>query len=163
MAAKSWADALSLTLEDERSLLAASPALFAFFDVAQQTPGLQGILEELLDKPSLVWSFLLHGGKLEPFFGFEMTGVKRLDSAAWGLPGRPVYQLPFTLSLNQKPVLNCALAVTSTESPLLTSAGIVGLTAVSTRPNGPRFFIRILAAHRAPADTRRQAAEAALK
>jgi hypothetical protein len=146
---RAWAETMGITETDERALASMMPALMAYFHVAQSAPGLQEILGEILNKPSLAWSFLRSGGKLEPYFNANTNNLTTLDPGAWQIPGKLVYGFPYVLSLNAKPTLNCALAVTEPKPPLLACAGIIGLTAEPVKPDGRRLAIRVLAARRA--------------
>lgn len=147
-ATKKLAESIGLTREDERAFTSMMPALFAFFRVAQNAPGLSDILDELVDKPSLIWSFFRHGGALEPFFHNTMSGIRVLDSKLWRTGEDPVYRFPVTVALNGKPTLTCALAVTSPYPPLLACGGIVAAAAEPTENDGRRLTIRVLATRR---------------
>ena len=141
------AEALDFTPDDERALFAGPLAIRAFFDVAQKTPGLQEILGELLDKSSLAWSLLTHGGKLVPDFkpDFEALGTP-VNSSAWGSDLPALYRCPLLISLNEKPILRAELIATAPQPPLRNCAGIVGISVESASDETKFLTIRVLAA-----------------
>jgi hypothetical protein len=121
------------------------PALGAFMDGIQGTPGLKDILWEIAAKPS-VWSIVKSAGKVNINInaGNDVTAV---DPADWSLPRIPLYRLPLHLSINQQPMLDCILFVTAPRPPLLATAGIVGIIAQPPGKQDKRLDIRMLAAH----------------
>ena len=141
-------DTLGITHDEERSLAGTSPALLAFFDEVQKTPGLREILTELLDKTSLAWSLLTHTGRLEPSFDIQADGISPIDPAKWGPNLPPAYRFPFRISLNEKPSLDCQLVVTAPRPPLLTSAGIIGIVVEPAGDKTKHLVIRVLASRR---------------
>ncbi|MEO6003160.1 MAG: hypothetical protein ABIZ04_18535 [Opitutus sp.] len=102
-----------MTFAEEYAFAGMLPALLAYFAVAQNSPGLQDILTEIVDARALAWSFLRHGGRMEPHFKNHTLGIAPIEGEPWGLQNRPVFRFPFELSLNGRPTLNCAMAVTS--------------------------------------------------
>lgn len=142
---------LALTSEDERSMAGISPALLAFFGVVKTTPGLSDILAELLDKASLAWSALTHGGKLDPDFNIDSQGISQIETAKWGPNLPPAFRFPFLVSLNKKPTLYCQLVVTSPRPPLRASAGIIGMIVGAPNDESKVLVLRLLAGRRAEA------------
>jgi hypothetical protein len=144
-AAKASLRKFALTAAEERAMVGSVPALYAFFGIVLNTPGLQDVLSCVVDIP---WfSILAHGGKM-PRADIRTTGGgQRLNSSQWGLPAnQEVYSSPFELHLNGKAALICQLAVVEPRPPLLTSAGIVGLAAHRPDGKGPQLMIRVLSA-----------------
>jgi hypothetical protein len=140
------ADAMGLTPEEEQAFAGVPPALFAFFDVVQKTPGLREILFEMLDKPSLAWTALTHRGKLNPSIESSGAATSAVDTKKWGENLPAGYRLPISIMLNRKPALACKFIVTTPQAPLLASAGIIGLL-VETPGNSERqLAIRLVAA-----------------
>lgn len=135
-----------LTLDDERAIAGSVPAMLEFFNVAARSHGLREIIWEIIDKPSL-WSIIRHFGRVEAGITFHSKGVRHISSEPWGMPGSvELYQIPFTLNLNDEPALDCVMIVTEPRPPLLTSAGIIGLTAHQPGTKDRRAVIRLLAA-----------------
>ena len=152
-AARATAEAAGVTVDDERAFAGLMPALAGFFSVAESTPGLREIMFEIVEKPS-AWSLLKRGGRVEPFFSLNLEHVTVPPPRA---DGREVYQLPVGLALNDRPALACTFEVTAPLPPLLTSAGIVTLTATPPVAEGEtppkRLVVQVAAARRAPADS----------
>ncbi len=136
-----------LSEEDEREYLGCFPALLAFFQSVQATPGLREILWEITDKPS-VWSIIKHGGKINATLngGGDVTVA---GPEGWTVAGSALYRFPLLIELNETPALQCTLLVTSPQPPLLTCAGIVGIAAEPPGNKDKRLDVRIIAAHRA--------------
>ena len=124
------------------------PALAAFLQGIQDTPGLREILWDLIEKPS-VWSIVKNRGRVDLTMNFDGKGVAALERPSWVPAGSALYHLSPTLALNNQPALHCWLFVTAPRPPLLTTAGIVGIVASPPSSNDKRLDIRILAAHRA--------------
>lgn len=144
---RAYAEELGVTPAQERALVAASPAISSFFNLAQSTPGLRDIVFKIINLPS-AWSLVKSGGKLAPDLNFIGTRVRRMDVPGPG--NRPRLLFPVSLDLNKQPALNCLLAVTSTEPPLTTVAGILELYAFPP-DNDSRFaVIQVLSARCAP-------------
>ena len=136
-----------LSEEEERAAMGFVPALIAFFQGVQATPGLREILWEIAEKPS-VWSIIKRGGKVDTNLNCNQVPAEA-DPTGWVLPGSALYQLPLAVELNSTPALNCMLLVTSSKPPLMTCAGIVGISAEPPGRKDKRLDVRIIAAHRA--------------
>jgi hypothetical protein len=134
----------ALTADEERAMVGSAPALLAFYEVVQRTPGLRDVLSCVVDVP---WfSILAHGGKA-PAANIRSLSSQRLDPAPWGLSAdHEIYSYPFILELNGKAALICQMAVVEARPPLLTSAGIVGLAARRPDGQGPQLMIRVVSA-----------------
>jgi hypothetical protein len=135
-----------LSLDDERAIAGSVPAMLEFFEIAARSKGLREILWEIIDKPSL-WSIIRHFGRVEAGISFHSKGVHQVPSEPWGLSeSGAVFQIPFTLDLNDEPALDCVMVVTEPRPPLLTSAGILGLSAHEPGAKNRRAVIRLVAA-----------------
>jgi hypothetical protein len=142
---KKWVHPLAVTETEERAYAGFIPAMFDFFKIASQTPGVREIVFEILDVPW--WSIVTHGGRISDIH-FELLGpFDELPAAAWGLPpDARVYSMGLRLYLLGKPALNCRLALTVPHVPLLNCAGIVGFAAMRPNGKGPQLMIRVMAA-----------------
>lgn len=141
---RTLADRIGRTPACERALVGAMPALSQFFDTVNRTPALQEILKSVVDLSW--WSLLKNAGavrsRVVPMFG----QVAELNLPEWTHPEIPLHQLPFTVELNGKAALVGDLAVAASRPPLLTTAGIVAVSARGPSGTGPRFSMRVLAA-----------------
>lgn len=147
---KPIAERLGVTAEDERAVVGLVPALFAFFDVVIKTPGLKEIFFEMLDKLSLGWSVLTHGGNMQPTFGFNSEDIAVMDTSRWAANLPPAYDLMIPLALNGKPAVTCRFMATRPDPPLLVSAGIIGLHVKNPRDARRELVIRLVAARPGP-------------
>ncbi len=141
----------TLAEPDERAIFGAVPALMAFFQAVQRTPGLQEILWGTIEKPSL-WTLLKNPGRLEAGFNMGAEGAAILDPAPWGLPAVPLYRLSMELVVYKKTALFCSFFVTAPVPPLLTTAGIAGIVAEPPGSKGKRLEIRVIGARRGPTE-----------
>ena len=136
---------LKLTADEEHALIGSIPALFSFFEVIQNAPGLTDIFFDIVDLPS-VWSLVRNAGIKGVGIHFR-KGVTEAKPALWGLPDRtPAYHLPLVLELNQQPALKLTFVVTSPDPPLLACAGVVGLLAERPDNAQKHLTLRILSA-----------------
>lgn len=138
------AAALGLTPERERATFGAMPALREFFGVMSRTPGLQDILKAVIDVPW--WSIIKRGGDAPIAIMPQFRYAEECAATSFKLGERKVYALPFQLSISGKPALVGKLAVTTAQPPLLTGAGIVGVTAWAPDGQGPRVMLQVLSA-----------------
>ena len=137
------------TLDDERAIAGAVPALVGFFQIVSRPPGLDSILFSVLDVPW--WSIVRHAGKPPTINFVFLAPPTELDPQPWGLPaGTRCYAQQLLLQLNQQPALVCQIAVTAPRPPLLVSAGIIGIAATRPDGKGPRLMIRVIATRAAP-------------
>ncbi len=135
-----------LTVEERRSFAGSIPALTEFLNLVQGTPGLEDILLQVLEKPSLL-DVMRHG--LHPDFNFLF---RQAVPVALGDPsGAQGDRLPaghgilIDLQLYGKPVLKVALVVTAPRPPLEVSAGIIGVVAWGPDHPEKAVVIRVLA------------------
>jgi hypothetical protein len=142
------AEAMQLTLEEERALAGGIPALYAYFNSVQQTPELDSILFKVVSMPS-VWSIMKNLG-LSPgiAIGSPRKRVGPLSLPDWELQARSsLYALPVQVSLNNHPALTLTMIVTDPHPPFLVCGGIVGFLAEN--PDDPENYLtlRIVNAH----------------
>ena len=131
---------------EEKETYGAVYSLVEFLRVVIASPELFDILWRVADKPS-AWSIIKHGGSVG--IGIDTNGNPTVvDPANWALPEFAHYRFPIVIGLNEKPALRCTLVVTSPRPPLLTCAGIVGISAEPAENSNKRLEICIIAAHR---------------
>jgi hypothetical protein len=142
--------ALNLTEEERHSFAGSLPALMQFLQIVQNTPDLQPILHEVLNKPS-VFDMLKHPGAGTLDFQFIGGGQSEGQEIIWpGGPHRDFALSFFALNIFGKPVLNVVLYLTTPQPPLQTSAGIVGLFAWTPGKPDKVLGMRILSASAGP-------------
>ncbi|MFA5263545.1 MAG: hypothetical protein WC378_06935 [Opitutaceae bacterium] len=140
------AAALNLTTDDLRSFSGVVPALEQFLAIVRNTPDLQDILFQILDKPSLIDVFR-HGANSS--LSFDLLGGGHSDGQEIFWPDTKHEDfgcLHFNLVLFKKPILTVALYVTTPRPPLLTSAGILGIFAWSPSKLNKIVAVRVLSA-----------------
>jgi hypothetical protein len=143
------ADAVGLSLAEERSLAGALPALISFFELVQHTEGLEEILYKIVDLPPL-WSIVWHVG-VRADIRFVSEEINPARIADWGLPGGPeAFYFPVALRLNNHPALKVTVVVTRPVPPLLACGGVLGF--VAERPNDPDMYLtlRVISARHSP-------------
>lgn len=145
-AGRKLAGPLGLTPERERAVFGTVPALREFFNVMSRTPGLDDILKAVIDVPW--WTIIKQGGDAPISIGPQFRFAEEIPSAPFHLGRRKAYVLPFQLSIGGKAALVGKLAVTDPRPPLLTCAGIVGVTAWAPDGRGPRVMLQVISAHR---------------
>ncbi len=124
-------------------------ALGEFFSVAQKTPGLADIMQEVVDRPSL-WSIATRLGVAVRFYWAARKDIVTLPEGPVleGWPSLPIYRGAYRLDLNGALAANVDFLVTSPLPPLQTCAGVIGISAESpSRPNR-RVELRVLGARR---------------
>ncbi|MGE3182938.1 MAG: hypothetical protein AB7N71_15010, partial [Phycisphaerae bacterium] len=123
--------------------------MFAIRDTLWSTPTLVPMLMSTVQKPSL-WSILTKGGidsRILPRFDLIQSGARPIA----GSQGRTPLILPFDVMINDETALNCRLFVVPAESPLLPTAGVVGVEASHPTEAGRRITLTVLAARRGAA------------
>lgn len=139
---------IHLTVEEERALGGAGPALESYFTIVQQTEGLSDILFKLVDLPSM-WSIARNRG-VAANFQFGNQEIRERQVAA----GNPaVYEIPVALELNGQVALHITLVATRPQPPLLACAGIMGLVAMRPGANDTCLAVQLLSAKHAPTAT----------
>jgi hypothetical protein len=137
---------LGLTPERERAVAGANPALLEFFHVIRRTPGLQDILQGVIDVPW--WTVIKRAGDVPVVLTPQYRYAEELPAAAPLLTGTggKGYTVPFLLFIGGKPALVGKLAVVNPQRPLLACAGILGLAACAPDGEGPRVMLQIVSA-----------------
>ena len=133
--------------EEQRALVGFFPALMAFFEAVEKTPGLRDILWDIVEKPS-VWSILRRGGRVDTGIDFKETPSLIEARAEKPATAGDVFRMPLKLALNDQPALRCALIVTAPRPPLLTCAGIIGIDADPPEGSAKHLTIRLVASRR---------------
>lgn len=140
------AQTVHLTSDEERALSGMIPALSSYFDIVQQTGGLNDVFSKVVNTPS-VWSVIWNAG-VQTSMVIQSDRVAPADAATWGLPPHtPVYSFPMLLELNKDGAFNVTLVVTAPRSPLLTCGGVIGLLAEKTGDKDTYLTLRIVSAH----------------
>ena len=141
-----FVDEAGLTDGDERAIAASVPMLSEFARVIAATPGLREMLFSVVERPS-IWSLVARLGRLETVFHFRSGEVVPTDEPPLGFSGiGPCSIVPFTLSVQGRPALDCTLLVAEPRVPLRMSGGIVAVVAKSPRRDDVRLIVRVLAA-----------------
>jgi hypothetical protein len=137
---------LGVTEDDRRSFTGSLPALMQFLDIARSTPGLQEILLEVLDKPSVIDVFR-HAGRADLNFNFIGGGPSVGRENFWkDASDRAFGGMAFELTVFGRPALNVALFLTPPRPPLEVSAGILAVIAWSPSKPDKVVVIRVLSA-----------------
>jgi hypothetical protein len=133
-----------LTSDEVRSCVGSLPALSQFLDIVRSTPDLQGILLQVLDKPSIIDVFR-HGSSEALNFNFVGGGKSDGRDLFWD-DGRTTdfCVLAFYLEIFNKPALSVVLYVTPPTPPLEVSAGVVGIVAFPPKNLNKVVVVRVL-------------------
>jgi hypothetical protein len=151
-------DHLHLTLDEERSLAGAIPAMLSYFNVVQQTEGLEDILLKVVRKPSL-WSIIKNVG-VSVDLRFDAHAMIPAPTAPWGAfagSASSLYYVPISVDLNHQPALRVTFVVTNPRPPLLSCGGIIGMLAEKPGDNETYMILRIVSARMASAQAGRSA------
>jgi len=123
---------------DERAYAEGIYALVQFANLAFRTEGVKAITREIADSPTLFSG---------AFINLDWPGLTLDDGARWGLPGRPVFAVPY--NFRSKTTARGMFFATEARPPLQNMAGIIGLTVTSTtKAPGRRLIMRVLAGRR---------------
>jgi hypothetical protein len=125
---KRIAQLYEITPDNDRAFAASIPALMEFFNAVRRAPGLNSILFQILEKPS-VWSLVTKGG-LDVSLNLNMNGTQLVDK----IGPDTLYKLPVTLVLNKQAALKTQLFVCTPRPPLRNSAGVFGI--IAQHPSG---------------------------
>ncbi len=129
------------TPEQERGYWSSVPVLLEFVSLVVKTPGLQDILQEVIDVSW--WSILSSGGKTKPHV--QMIGRRVLEIPLTPDSTVQQYVLPFVLQLNEKPAMACQLIVTTPDAPFGATGGVIGMQVGRPYDKNPQLTVRILA------------------
>lgn len=138
---------LNLSNEDERVLYGMGPAMSSFFSIVEHTSGLEKILFQLVNLPS-VWSMVWHVG-VRADLQLPAGPIVARSANDWGLHAtNSSYYIPIALTLNKQPALNVTMVAAPPQPPLLTCAGIVGILAETPGDKEQYMTIRVISAKR---------------
>jgi hypothetical protein len=144
---KQFAERFAITSEQQREFSSAFPALISFFNVANSLRGVDAIVGLMVNKASVAWSVLRHGG-FTPAVNIDFDATKTVTPPV-GLGTDSGYQFQFTISGNGAPLLHCEARVVAPRPYLLTTAGIYRLTAQSVANPARHIVVEVLATSRA--------------
>jgi len=137
--------ALQLSLEEQRAIAGSQLALFSYFHLVQETPGLDGLFYKVVKLPS-VWSVVRHFG-VSASLELKTEYVAPTEASNWNLmPQTPCYTFPLALRVNEHPALIATLVVAPPRPPLLECGGIVGLLAEKPGDKQTYLILRIISA-----------------
>ena len=139
---------LHITPQERRDLAVGEPAMMSYFAAVGGTPNLEDILWKVISLPS-IWSIVKHRG-VTVSIDFDVQNIRDVPlPAGWDLPGHgPVYSLPLSLALNEKPALYVTLIITSPSPSLEACGGIVGFVAQNPNDDQNYLTLRIISAQR---------------
>ena len=139
-ASKARATDAGFTENDERVYAESIFALVQFAQLAFRTDGVDDIMKEIADSPTLFSGAFTH---------LDWNNLQVEDGANWGLPGVRIFRLPYHFLSKTKAKGN--FFVTAPRPPLQNMAGVIGLTVDETsKTPGKRLIMRVLAGRRAP-------------
>jgi hypothetical protein len=137
-AAKARAATAGFTEDDERAYAESIFALVQFANLAFTTEGVDAIVREIADPPTLFSG---------AFVNLDWGKLQLEDNRDWNLPATPVFRLPYKFLSKTKAV--GTFYFTASRPPLLNLAGILGLTVDSTsKTPAKRLVVRVLASRR---------------
>lgn len=126
-------------------------SLSALLKIMQSVDCLEDILWSVMEKPSLLSMVANLGVKLDVVLGSDVVELET-DTLPAALRGRPVYRLPITIQLNERPALDCFLTVTTPGPPLELVAGVVRVEGWRTTDPSRRVELELLGARLADDD-----------
>jgi hypothetical protein len=141
-----FATLLHVTPEEKTALAVGKPALMSYFQAVGEIPDLGEIMWKVISLPS-VWSIVKHRG-VTASLDFDVDDIRPVPlPPGWNLPGQsPVYSLPLSLTLNEKPTLYVTLIITSPGPSLVACGGIVGFVAENPNDDENYLTLRIISA-----------------
>jgi hypothetical protein len=143
--ARSAAESMHLTMEEEHALGGMFPALFSYADIIENTEGLEHIMMKVVEKPSIL-SVVGHlGVSINFMFDTANFGPEDLVPLGWN-GSQPAYHFPIRLEINNRLALRVTFVVTSPRPPLLTCGGIVSMLAENPSDKSTYLTWRIISA-----------------
>jgi len=132
------------TEDDERVYAESIFALVQFAYLAFRTDGVDSIMREIADAPTLFSG---------AFVNLDWSRLQLENELNWSLPAATrVFRLPY--NFRSKTNMNGTLFVTAARPPLQNLAGVVGLTVDwSSKTPGKRLIVHVLAGRRGPLET----------
>ena len=117
-----------------------------FLLMLRENPVTRGILEEVIELPSL-WSILRRFG-VRAELSIDFFAARRIEP--WRYPGsdRTLWGVPVTLLLNDEPALFACLLAGPAGAPDGASAGVFGVVGRSPSDPDRRVFVQLLASRR---------------
>jgi hypothetical protein len=147
--AKPVAERIGFSPAMERAWSGGYVALEAFYKLANDVPELAEIADVALDRPP-AWKYvkLAFGSHFKTSIGGREAQL--VDPAKLGLlpVALETFEVPFSFSLDNDPIVSGAMAVTSPSAPLDVSAGILGLVAVHPKDKTRMVHLVALSASR---------------
>jgi hypothetical protein len=134
-----WESLSGFTREDEAVFAKQAFAMDEFLNLAESTPGLKEMAFEILGWPDL-WAAIVHFD-----FGYSFSYDWKNLALRPG-PNGVAYSLPFTLNVFHKREATGEWLVTRPSPPLLTCAGIFGLTARSIQHPSRILIMQVVSA-----------------
>jgi len=140
-----------LTVDDRRSFAGMLPAFAEFLGIVRNTPGLQEILWQVLERPS-VFDFIRHLGNENPNFTVDFAESVDSGDLFWAEPARrqPAELMVVTLDFSGKPVLRIGLMAVAPRPPLEVTAGVLAAAAWGPAHPDRVVVVRVLSAGTAP-------------
>jgi hypothetical protein len=138
--------ALNPTPAEQRALSATFPALISYFNIIEHTEGLETLLRQLIDLPSL-WSMIKHRG-VQMTLTFGDGGLPwPANPVDWRLEkSAPAYYFPWTMRLNDEPALKITLVTTTPRPPLRICGGVAGVLAEKIGDENTYMTFRVVSA-----------------
>jgi hypothetical protein len=140
-----------LTVDDRRSFAGMVPAFAEFLGIVRNTPGLQEILWQVLERPS-VFDLIRHLGNENPDFTVDNAEAVDSEDLFGPDPARrqPAQLMVVTLDFSGKPVLRIGLLAVAPRPPLEVTAGV--LAAAAWGPSHPErvVVVRVVSAGTGP-------------
>ncbi len=118
-------------------------ALEAFYELAQDVPGLRSIASVAIDRPS-IWKLRKIATGTHFVTSFGLGKSKAIDPGASRLLPVPTesFDAPFSFSFDDDPVVDGGMVVTKPMAPLDTTAGILAL--IAHHPQDPARQVEIV-------------------
>jgi hypothetical protein len=140
------AQTVHLTSDEERALSGMIPALTSYFEIVQQSGGLNDAFSKIVNTPS-AWSVVWNAG-VQTSMVVQSDRIAPADAAIWRLPPHtPVYGFPMLFELNNDSAFNVTFVVTAPRPPLLACGGVIGLLAEKAGDQDTYLTLRIVSAH----------------
>lgn len=137
-ASKARAAEAGFTEADERVYAEGIYALVQFASLAFRTDGVDAIIREIADSPTLFSG---------AFVNLDWNNLQLEDGRAWGLSDTRLFRVPYHFLSKTKASGN--FFVTAPRPPLQNMAGIIGLTIDQTsKVAGKRLTVRVLSGRR---------------
>ncbi|HEU5080337.1 MAG TPA: hypothetical protein VFT72_14090 [Opitutaceae bacterium] len=145
--AKPVAEKIGFTPEMAREWTGGYVALEAFYNLVNEVPSLREIAMVALDKPSVFkLAKLAFGANFKTYIGGPATMRINLNEVGLMPVGLGAYDAGFWFALDDDPIVAGAVAVTSPNPPIDTSAGIMAMIAVHPKDASRMVQLKIISA-----------------